>query len=346
MNLLTCSNTFTNLGLWIRDRAPNKINDVIGNKDIRDIFLRFLEVNNIPNILLSGAHGTCKRTLAKLLVTEYLKENIDRACLVIDGAIYRGKDVISCSDVKKGAKKSDKLNYPGPTVTEFCRTKVSLPDGKKKIVMIYNFEDMTSDAQNALRRIIETHIETSRFILICNDVFNVIEPIQSRCTPLTTKPLINADGYRVITSMNMDYLDSEIKRTILILSDGDTKKLINYLQILSSIEDVTIEKFYRVFDIPSVQYIESLLKDIGNAGDAGNSSSLDILDRVAYLIKQSYGYNDILEMLGRIIPKTEAISLERRVKFMEILTKHYTRLSAMMAPIHIYVLFSEFATVS
>jgi DNA polymerase III delta prime subunit len=320
--------------LWIRDRAPNTIGDVIGNKEIRDIFLRFLEVNNIPNILLFGAHGTCKRTLAKLLVTEYLGQNIDRACLVIDGAIYRGKDVISCNDAKKGTKKTDKLNYPGPTVTEFCRTKLTLPEGKKKIVMIYNFEDMTSDAQNALRRIIETHIEITRFILICNELCNVIEPIQSRCTPLTTRPFIDADGYRVIDHLKMDHLDAEIKKTILMLSDGDMKKLINYLQVCASIDDITIDKFYGIFNIPSVRYIEELLKDCG---------SDDVLDRVTYLIHQGYGYNDILEMLCRIITRTDVITLPQKVMFMEILTKYYTRLSAMVSPIHLYALFSEFS---
>lgn len=337
MNLLQCSDTFTGLGLWIRDRAPSKIDDVIGNREVRDVFSRFLEANNIPNILLSGAHGTCKRTLTRLLVLQYLGKDLDRACLAIDGAIYRGKDVISCSDTKKGAKKTDKLNYPGPTVTEFCRTKITLPDGKKKIIIIYNFEDMTSDAQNALRRIIETHIELARFILICNELSNVIEPIQSRCTPLTTKPFVDAVGYEVIDRLEMSHLDQEIKKTVLMLSDGDMKKLINYLQVCASISDITIDKFHNIFNIPSVRYIEDLLRDCGTS---------DVLDRVTYLIHQGYGYNDILEMLGRIITRTEVITLPQRVKFMEVLTKYYTRLSAMVSPVHLYALFSEFSEVS
>lgn len=329
MNLLTCSNTFTDLGLWIRDKTPKKINDVVGNKELRDIFLRFLEVNNIPNILLSGAHGTCKRTLARLLVLEYLGKSVDRACLVIDGAIYRGKDVISCNDVK-GNKKTDKITYSGPTVTEFCRTKITLPDDKKKIIMIYNFEDMTSDAQNALRRIIETFNELARFILICNELCNVIEPIQSRCTPLTTKPLSDEDSYYLIDHLQMTHLDAEVKRIILMLADGDIKKLINYLQICSSIEDLTIQKFYSIFNIPSVRYIEDMLTPTDN-----------VFDKVTYLLQQGYGYNDIMEMLGRIITRTEIIPLDRRVKCMEILTKYYTRMSATVHSVHLYALFGD-----
>jgi DNA polymerase III delta prime subunit len=292
--------------------------------------LRFLETDTIPNILLSGANGTCKRTLAKLLVSSYLNNDRVRACLIIDGAIYRGKDVISCNDSKK---KPDKVNYFGATVTEFCKTRLTLPEGKKKIILIYNFEDMTSDAQNALRRIIETNIETSRFILICNEICNIIEPIQSRCTPLTTRPLTDIDCEKVINHMQMGHLDAEIKRTILMLSNGDIKKLINYLQLCFSITDITIDKFYSIFNIPSVRYIEDILKNCHK----------DVHAQLTYLIQQGYGYSDILEMLGRIITKTEVIPLEHRVKCMEILTKYYTRISAMVSPIHLYAMFGEFS---
>ena len=340
MEYLRSKAPFQPMGIWISDLAPKSFAEVIGNRKICAVLERIIESGQLPNILLSGNHGTGKRTLARLIVQTYLGNELQKGCLAIDGAINRGKDVIA-----SGTKKSESSDQ---SVLFYANTVVTLRDGKKKIVLIYNFEDMTNEAQNALRRIIETYEYNTRFILICSRLDNVIEAIQSRCVLLATQLLSSEEAAELMTSVRrrngLSPLDAEIVDIITMLSNGDMKKIINYTQCggrgSDSSEGATaaIDVFHQIFNIPPIKTLEQMLLD---TQDAHRQSH--VLEKITYLFDQGYAYSDILEMLSKILAYSDIIADTVRFRYLEILAQYYCAMSQQTHEIHLYALFAEWA---
>lgn len=342
MELLRSNGTFQPMKIWITDYAPKSLDDVIGNTQVRDVLSQFIKSEQIPNIILTGNHGTCKRTFARLVAQGYLGDDYARGCLPIDGAFNRGKDVIACNNTKKV---NEKTAMSTQNVLSFARTIVLLKNKKKKIVIIYNFEDMTGEAQNALRRIIETYESTTRFILICNKLDNIIEAIQSRCVPLVTRILAQSDTLKLITQLrernNLPPLDSDIIKIISILSTGDMKKIINYVQTISVLDNVNIEIFHRIFNVPPLKVLEQMLLE-----NQSTKTQPKVLDRLTFLLDQGYTYGDILEMLSKILAYEEIIPDNVRFQYLGKLSEYYYQMSQQTHNIHLYALFSEFADIT
>ncbi len=331
---------FQEMEIWTSDYCPKKIDDIIGNDTIKHILNKYLEAKHLPNILLTGSHGTCKRTFARLVVKTYLGEDYDRGCLSVDGAVCRGKDVISTNQQKKVA--TDKQNSNGPNVLDFTKTQLSL-GGKKKIIIIYNFEDMTNEAQNALRRIMETNSSTTRFILICNNLDNIIEAIQSRCVPLCTNLLTIEESKRLISTImekrGLPPLSHDIVEIINMLADGDVKKIINYIQTISVNENITIDMFHEIFNVPPIKLLEQMLIETQR-----KETQHKALEKVTFMLNQGYNYGDILEMLSKILAYSECIPEGVRMVYLEELAKYYCEMTLYTNCVHLYALFSKFCT--
>lgn len=342
MEFLRSNGKFQPMSIWTTDCAPQSIDEIIGNQKICKVLQQYLDSGQIPNIILTGNHGTCKRTFARLIAHAYLGDDCKKGCLPIDGAIYRGKDVIACNNVKKANEKSQMANK---NVLEFARTVITLQEGRKKLVVIYNFEDMTVDAQNALRRIIETHESTTRFILICNNLDNIIEAIQSRCVPLITNLLDTEESHMLISSLRerhgLSKLDPEIVRIITMLSAGDMKKIINYTQTVSAVDDVSIDTFHRIFNIPPIKVLEQILTDTQRI-----ETQERVIERLTFLMDQGYTYCDILEMLSKILAYTDILPDEIKFLFLEKISKYYYQMTQQTHPVQLYSLFSEFCQIS
>ena len=337
---------FQPLDIWSKTLIPEKFTDFIANDSVRQILANYAETKLLPNLLLTGSHGTCKKNFAVLTAKLYLEEDYAKGCLHIDGAVSRGKDIISSS---QGAKKTGEKagGYTGMNVMEFSKIRMTLKGGVKRIVIIYNFEDMTVDAQNALRRIMETQAGTTRFILISNTVDNIIEAIQSRCITLHTDILTDAetaqliDKIRAKTGTAGPQWDPEIYNIIAMLSDGDMRKIVNYIQVISALPEKNVECFHRVFNIPHVKMLTTML-------DHGRSAATQerVLQDITFITKQGYTYSDILEMLSKIIPRYTGLSLEIRIKYLEVLSRYYCDITPHINIVHLYSLFAEFAKIA
>ena len=326
--------------MWINTFSPEKFEDFIGNDAIRKILANYARTKLLPNILLTGSHGTCKKSLAKLTAKLYLEDDYERASIFIDGAVSRSKDIISPCATKKSA---EKYTYFGLNVLEFAKQRITLKDNLKRVIIITNFEDMTMDAQNALRRIIETQSATTRFIIVSNNIEEIIEAIQSRCIVFKTTILTDAEAAGLIdkiwtkTQLAVK-LPEDIKQIIILLSDGDTRKILNYLQVIASLEKYTTKCFHKVFNIPPTNLLTTMLNDNQNS-----ERQQKTLENIDYILKQGYNYGDILEMLGKLIPRNKKLSAELIVLHLEILAKYYSTMTPHINTIHLYGLFSEFA---
>lgn len=330
MNFLRTFDRFEGMGLWTHDKKPKVLSDVIGNREVCKIFEHYLVAGNIPNIIITGEHGTAKRTIAHIASRTYLGKYYKSACLEIDGAIYRGKDVISLGSGLGSAVGNQGLPT-GQSVLGFATNRVGLPPGRQKIIIIYNFDNMTAEAQNALRTIMEKNALTTRFILICNAMGDIIEAIQSRCVQLKTQGLDYDDASGLIESL-IPTIDSEIRDLIITLSDGDYKKIINYSQVVNS-QHMTVEVFYNLFNIPPIKTIEGILMDI--------YAGKDVFDTVhTYLVEQGHSYVCIIDTVKTILVFNNIdIPKPVTVVWLSKICSKYADITPCMNSMHIYALF-------
>jgi DNA polymerase III delta prime subunit len=149
--------------IWNEKYRPQTLDTYIGNETIKQTFKTYIETNEIPHILLHGDAGIGKTTLAKIVANTIAKDNY----------IY-----INASDENSVDTVRDKIK-------QFAS---SVGFGGIKIIILDECDYMTSNAQAALRNIMETFSKTTRFILTCNYVDKIIDPIQSRCQVFNIAP--------------------------------------------------------------------------------------------------------------------------------------------------------------
>jgi len=186
------------------------LDDYVGNEHLKTKVAGYLENDDIPHLLLFGRAGTGKTTLAKLIV-----KSIDCDFMIINA--------------------SDENNV------EMVRTKVknfasSMGFKKFKVIILDEFDYMSKEAQAILRNLMETFSAHCRFILTCNYVEKVIEPIQSRCQSFQIIPPTKKDvAIHISRILNIEQIEFNPKDLVPIIDSSypDIRKVINTCQLNS-----------------------------------------------------------------------------------------------------------------
>lgn len=194
--------------LWVEKFRPSILSEYVGNEDFKQKIQGYLDEGEIPHLLLYGHKpGTGKTTAAKLIAN-----HLDCDFLYINASSENNVDTIRTK------------------VTNFVST---VGFKKWKIVILDEFDFTTPNAQAALRNILETFSKTARFILTCNYVEKIIEPIQSRCLPFHILPPSKTEvAKRCATILKTENIEFENKdlATIITKSYPDMRRIINALQ--------------------------------------------------------------------------------------------------------------------
>src|SRR5215212_621871 len=152
--------------MWSEKYRPKKLSEVVDQKDIIKGISNMIKSPDIPHMLFAGPAGVGKTTTALCIAIELLGEEWRKNTLELNASDERGIKMVR-ERVKEFAAS---IKLAGDK--EF---------GKPKIIILDEADEMTSEAQTALRRIIEDSARTTRFVIICNYLSQIIEPIQSRC---------------------------------------------------------------------------------------------------------------------------------------------------------------------
>jgi len=217
--------------VWAEKYRPKRLSEVINQKHVVERVKAFVEEKNIPSMLFAGPPGTGKTTVALCIAYELYGKNWRQNVLELNASDARGIDVI------RGQ------------VKDFARTK-PIGEVPYKIIILDEADALTADAQNALRRTMESYTSVSRFILIANYSSKIIEPIQSRCAVFRFKSLAEADIkrfiQRIVTEEKLKITEDGIK-AIIEISEGDLRKVANLLQAAASLEKkITADTIYDV----------------------------------------------------------------------------------------------------
>jgi len=190
--------------LWVEKYRPTKLDNYIGNDHLKSKVSVYLESGDIPHLLLFGRAGTGKTTLAKLLVN-----NIECDYLYINASDENSVDVVR------------------EKVKNFAST---LGFKDMKVIILDECDYITPNAQAALRNLMETFSKHCRFILTCNYVERIIDPIQSRCQSFQIIPpdrkQVAQHLANILTNESVEY---DIKDIVTIVNSGypDIRRVIN-----------------------------------------------------------------------------------------------------------------------
>ena len=263
-------------GPWVEKYRPQNLDDVVGQDHIIQRLKRYIKEGSMPNLMFTGPAGVGKTTtalaLGKALLGEYWRQNF----LELNASDARGIDTVRHN------------------IKNFCRLKaVGSPF---RIVFLDEVDNMTKDAQHALRREMEMYTKTASFILSCNYSSKIIDPIQSRCAIFRFAPV---KGHQIIKRLEVIAEAEKIKVTlnalesIVYFAEGDMRRAVNILQTSSSVgEEITEEN---VQEVVSKAKPQDVRKIINKALDGDFLDARDLLREV--MVVQGISGEDLVTQI-------------------------------------------------
>ena len=230
-------------GPWVEKYRPQKLEDIVGQRQIVTRLEKYVGEGSMPNLMFTGPAGVGKTTtalaLAKTILGEYWRNNFKE----LNASDARGIDTVR-NEIKS-----------------FCRLK---PVGAPfRIIFLDEVDNMTKDAQHALRREMEMYTKTASFILSCNYSSKIIDPIQSRCaifrfTPIKGEEIKNR--LKFICENEGFEADDKGLESIVYFAEGDMRKAVNVLQAASvEGEAITEDSVYEVVSKAKPQDIGKMI---------------------------------------------------------------------------------------
>lgn len=266
--------------IFVEKYRPNTIDDVVGHPNITESLKRYIENQEVPNLLFEGPSGVGKTASAIALARELYGDNWREFYLELNASDERGIDVVR-----------DKIKDYSST---------SLAGNFQRMVFLDEADSLTDDAQSALRRTMERYADKIIYIYSCNYPDKIIPAIQSRCTRFHFGPI---DDEIIKGRVNEIAENEDIEITqdglnaIAFSSNGDLRMAIQTLQSVSVFEEtITEDRVYTIMSHPDPDEVEEMIL---LAGSGQFNDSIDKLEKLMYTQGMSSG--TILDVMHDII---------------------------------------------
>lgn len=265
--------------LWVEKYRPSKIDDVILPNELKQSFKKFVDNKEIPNLILTGNSGVGKTTVAKALL-----EELGCSYLVINGSMDRNIDTL----------RSEILNFA---------SSISLRGGRKYIILDEADYLNASSTQPALRNFMEEFSANCGFILTCNFLNRIIQPLHSRCSVIkfniqkSEKAGLAKEFFlrvkKILTQENVEF-DDKVVADLILKYFPDYRRILNELQRYSAVGRID-SGILSMKDHSNIDVLVSSLRDRNfSQMRSWVAENLD-RDHVALFRKLFDSLNDILE---------------------------------------------------
>ncbi|MGH1566476.1 MAG: replication factor C small subunit [Nitrosopumilus sp.] len=307
-------------GMWVEKYRPMKLSEIVNQTEIIGSLEALIkDPTDMPHLMFSGSAGVGKTTAALCITRQILGEYAKDYTLELNASDERGIGMVR-EKVKKFSR------FAGMAEVPF------------KIIILDEADEMTTDAQTALRRIIEDTAKICRFIFIANNISKIIDPIQSRCATFKFTSIPQEDliaRLEVIAKKEKVKTDKKGLKTIYEYSEGDLRHAINLLQATASLGEITVKNVKSSAGLTKTSDVDEVLKM------ALSGKIIDAREKMIELIKV-YGMSesDFLKYINASVFKSKH---EKLSDILEVIAKYDYRilvganpeiqLSAMLAEI-------------
>jgi replication factor C subunit 2/4 len=282
---------------WVEKYRPHKLDDIVGNEETVERLKLLVEDGNMPHMIISGLPGIGKTTSIHCLAYELLgPELYQQATLELNASDDRGIDVVRNK------------------IKQFAQTKILLPAGRHKIIILDEADSMTPGAQQALRRTMEIYSNTTRFAFACNQSLKIIEPLQSRCAILRYTKLSDEqvlERLLEVTKLEDVKYNSEGLQALIFTAEGDMRHAINNLQSTVAgfgfVNDINV---FKIVDQPHPLVIKKILASCCSNKGGNIDEALELLDN---LWEKGYSAIDIVTLSFRVAKTLPGISELKRL---------------------------------
>ena len=283
---------------WVDKYRPKTLDDIVQQDEIINFLKKSLLSGNMPHLLFHGPPGSGKTS----------------TILAIAHQLY-GPIKFSERVIELNASDDSGINAVRHKIITFAEMKIGNPDKNYpcppyKIVILDEADAMTTEAQSALRKVMEDLSSITRFCFICNYIEQISEPITSRCMKFRFKPVNNIsinERLQFIAEKEKMDISYNVIDAISIISKGDLRRSIMTLQNLSyiykyksihnkNISDQSIICVEDVYDITNMLPTEEL-NNIWDICMSDDPDTIHIINLTNKLIECGYPIDNILYQL-------------------------------------------------
>jgi replication factor C small subunit len=280
------------IDIWTEKYRPTQLSEIVGQEENVRKLKSFVERRELPHLIFAGPAGIGKTSAALALAMELFGQEWKQNILELNASNERGIDVIR------------------ENVKDFARIMASNDLGFK-IIFLDEADQLTPEAQAALRRTMEVYSSTTRFIFSCNYSSQIIPPIQSRTVVMRFRPIKPADmlnRLKAIAKQEKMNISDESLLSIAEASEGDMRRALNVLQSVKASGD---SGAMNIYEIQGMANKESFRKLAATAISGSFNEARDMVDKL--LIEDGLSGIDIIRGIHSAIRK-ENIPAKQKIQ--------------------------------
>ena len=297
-----------NHSLWVEKYRPKNLSTYVGNEHLKEKVKRYIDSEDVPHLLLYGKAGTGKTTLAKIVVN-----NID------------------CDYMYINASDENKVDDVRNKIKTFAS---SVGFKSLKVIILDECDYLTPNAQAALRNLMETFSKHCRFILTCNYVERIIDPIQSRCQSYKVVPPSKKEvAKQMVEILDTESIEYKLDDVAMIVNAGypDIRRVINSAQRQVVDSKLVVDVSSIIQNDYKVQLLEKLtdgasFKDVRQLIADNSISDYSELYRLLYDEVETYSNGKVAECIMAIAESQykDTMVVDKEINFMSLIIELIT----------------------